>query len=274
MARPERARHFMRAPSIDPVSAAYLAAVEAQGGTVTPAIRTAIRGLVNNITNTYPTLLAKLFAIYPYTGGVAGSHSLNLLDPRDNDAAYRISWTGGVTHDANGITGNGSTGFGDTHFNASTTGFTNVSGGLSCYNRNNTGSGYDMGSSDSAVSKCTDLVSRYSGGTTMFGFHSSAGGAASASNTDSRGLHLMQRSGGNIQIYRNGTSLANSAVSAASGLANRSIYILCENRGGVAIEFTNHNHALGAIHGTLTVQENADWYTTVQAFQTALSRNV
>lgn len=274
MARPERARHFMMVPSIDPISAAYLAAVAAKGGTVTPAIRTAIRGLVNDITNTYPTLLGRFYALYPYTGGVAGSHSLNLLDPRDVDAAYRITWAGAVTQNANGITGDGSTGYGDTHFNASTNGFTSVSGGLSCYNRNNSASGYDMGSSDSAVSKCTDLVSRYSGGTQMFGFHSSAGGAASASNTDSRGLHLMQRSGGNIQIYRNGSSLANLAVSAASGLSNRNVYILCENRGGVAIEFTNHNHAFGAIHETLTVQENADWYTTVQAFQTALSRNV
>lgn len=56
-------------------------------------------------------------AVYPYVGGTATTHKYNLKDPRDLDAAYRIAWSGGVTHDSNGVTFNGSTGFGETFLN-------------------------------------------------------------------------------------------------------------------------------------------------------------
>ena len=49
----------------------------------------------------------KFIAIYPYVGGTATTHKFNLVDPLDDNAAFRITWNGGVTHNANGITGNG-----------------------------------------------------------------------------------------------------------------------------------------------------------------------
>lgn len=59
-------------------------------------------------------------AIYPFVGNAAASTKYNLKDPRDLDAAYRIVWAGGVTHDSNGVTFNGTTGVGDTKFVPST----------------------------------------------------------------------------------------------------------------------------------------------------------
>lgn len=55
-------------------------------------------------------------AIYPFVGGNALSHSYNLRNP----SKYQISWTGGVTHDASGITGDGTSGYGNTGFTPST----------------------------------------------------------------------------------------------------------------------------------------------------------
>lgn len=56
-------------------------------------------------------------AIYPFIGGTAAQHAQNL-----KSSSYTITWGGTVTHGATGITGNGSTGYGDTTFNPRTAG--------------------------------------------------------------------------------------------------------------------------------------------------------
>lgn len=51
-----------------------------------------------------------LVAVYPYHGGTAYSHSINFR----NVGGTKVTWVGGMTHNANGATGDGSTGFGRT----------------------------------------------------------------------------------------------------------------------------------------------------------------
>jgi hypothetical protein len=48
-------------------------------------------------------------AIYPFVGGTSASHSLNLKCTN-----YSVLWKGSMTHDASGVIGDGSTGYGDT----------------------------------------------------------------------------------------------------------------------------------------------------------------
>lgn len=42
-------------------------------------------------------------AIYPVIGGTAASHKLNLKDPRDLDAAFRLTFNGSWTHNSSGM---------------------------------------------------------------------------------------------------------------------------------------------------------------------------
>lgn len=56
----------------------------------------------------------KIKAFYPFVGGSASSHKFNLKDPRDLDAAYRLTFSGGWIHDANGAKCNGSNTSADT----------------------------------------------------------------------------------------------------------------------------------------------------------------
>jgi hypothetical protein len=51
----------------------------------------------------------KMKAIYPFVGGTASTHKFNLKDPRDLNAAYRLTFAGGGTHNADGYKGNGTT---------------------------------------------------------------------------------------------------------------------------------------------------------------------
>jgi hypothetical protein len=50
----------------------------------------------------------KFSAVYPFVGRSAAAHSFNLIDP----SKFRISWNGTVTHNADGATSNGTTGYG------------------------------------------------------------------------------------------------------------------------------------------------------------------
>ncbi len=56
-----------------------------------------------------------LVAVYPFVGSTADTHKYNLKDPRDLDAAGRITWVGSLTHTYDGVQGAG--GYGVTNIN-------------------------------------------------------------------------------------------------------------------------------------------------------------
>lgn len=57
----------------------------------------------------------RMVAIYPFVGGTATSHKWNLKDPRDLDAAKRLTFGGSWTHSEGGVLPDGSTGYANTH---------------------------------------------------------------------------------------------------------------------------------------------------------------
>lgn len=65
----------------------------------------AINQLVNNLKSA--NLWYKMPMIYPFVGGTAASHRFNLRNPRDFNAAGRLSFFGGWTHTSNGAVPNG-----------------------------------------------------------------------------------------------------------------------------------------------------------------------
>jgi hypothetical protein len=52
-------------------------------------------------------LWSKIKAFYPFVGGSATSHKFNLIDPRDTNDAYRLTFSGGWTHSSMGAQCNG-----------------------------------------------------------------------------------------------------------------------------------------------------------------------
>lgn len=94
----------------DPDSAAFLTAA----GITDPVISAAICNLVVGLKA--DGLWTQLTAIYPFVGGTAFTHKWNLKDPRDLNAAYRLSFFGGWRHDSRGIQGNGTNTYADTYF--------------------------------------------------------------------------------------------------------------------------------------------------------------
>jgi len=97
--------------AIDPDAQAFLTAAGITDPTQITAVNNLTLGLKAN------SLWTKMVAVYPFVGGTATSHKWNLVDPRDLDAAYRITWNGGITHNASGVKGNGVDGFGGLRIN-------------------------------------------------------------------------------------------------------------------------------------------------------------
>jgi hypothetical protein len=58
-----------------------------------------------------PGVMTRWLFIYPFVGGADWTHALNLADVAGNFEKYKITWSGSVTHNANGVTmGSGSQG--------------------------------------------------------------------------------------------------------------------------------------------------------------------
>ena len=96
-----------RLPSVNPAEA-FLTAT----GITDPTIVDAINTLVSDLQNF--GLWGKMKALYPFVGGTAETHKFNLINPLDTNEAFRLFFNGGWTHDSNGVTPNGVTGYANT----------------------------------------------------------------------------------------------------------------------------------------------------------------
>ena len=95
---------------VDPDAAAFLAAAGLANAAQQEAVNELVIAL--KISNVWP----RLRALYPMVGGTARAHALNLLDPRDADEAFRLTFWGAPRHDELGTHWDGATQYADTHF--------------------------------------------------------------------------------------------------------------------------------------------------------------
>ena len=194
----------------------------------------------------------KMKALYPFVGGTAATHKWNLKDPRDLDAAFRLVFSGGWTHNSNGITGNGINTEGFTKLIPNVN-LTTTSGSLGFYLRNTIiSNSYDFASNGSFFGIALYIDTRYY----MYGDLTSVSGTPSAA------FYGLSRVGGTHKGYRNGT--VNLTSTSAATLSGNEITFRTNLR----------NYAFGYIAEGLTDAENSNLYTAVQAFQTTLGRSI
>lgn len=254
--------------SSDPDAQAFLNAAGITDATISLAITTLVTDLKGY------GVWTKLKAIYPFVGGTATTHKFNLKDPRDLDAAFRLSFVGGWTHSVAGILGNGVNSFANT-FYIPTIQSDSQNNSIAIYVRNNinTGQPYDISASNDAGANTSpySLISRY---TTNQAFFANGSYNQVGSNSDSRGFWNGFIDATNQRIFRNGLSFLSTSIPVAT-LTSFSLYIGANNGGGAATLFSNKEFAFASMGGTkLTTTEAANYYTAVQAFQTTLSRQV
>jgi hypothetical protein len=254
--------------SFDPDAVAFFTAT----GITDPTQKLAVNNLVVGMKAA--SLWTKSKVIYPFVGGTATTHKYNLKDPRDLDAAFRITFTGGVAHAATGVTFNGTTGFADTHFNPSTDYTSQVNAGLGLYQRTNTNAGYAMGNEDAAEANTTLLLPRLAGS-----FYAAIGSQSYSSHVvvaTGAGFSFACRdtgTGDTLPMYKNGANVFTALDEHV--MVNASLYIGAVNQIGTgASHFNADEQAFCIMSDSLTAPENATLYTLVLAYQTTLGRNV
>ena len=212
------------------------------------------------------SLWTKMVALYPFVGGSASSHAVNLKSP----GTYDLTFYGGWTHSSTGATPNGTTGYADTGLVPNSV-LTFSSVHFSKYNRNDDVSGNKI---DGALSDSSTrfFQMNYSAGNGVIGDISSI---ASYTPTNTKRLFVVSRTASNlVDVYRDGSNVATNTTT-ISNLAGENIYIGARNSGSGIIQFYNaYEAAFSSIGSGLSSTDAANFNTHITTYQTALSRNV
>jgi len=252
-------------------------------GITDPTIQSAIYQLTFDLSNS--GLLNKLAVIYPFVGGTASTHRINLKDPRDTDAAFRLNFFGGITHSSTGVFFNGSNGYADTQFIPPSTMNNNMSFALYS-TRNVTSSNFviDMGAIGSSVTGLPGgsfYIRRGASGGPDLGavfFNSaSTNGAASGLVTDPRGFFIGTITQNNLRIiYRDSITLGTTTTVVDHVVYPFSIWIgSCGVAGVFSSSFPSLREIAFASIGFGLLDSDVRTLTSiVQSFQTKLGRNI
>jgi hypothetical protein len=217
---------------------------------------------------------SKLYAIYPIVGGTASAHKYNLKDPRDLDAAYRLTFNSTPTHSATGIAWSGGTNaFADTHLVPSSA-LTLNSTSLTYYSRTQVLAdeveiGVLNGTGDLFLSAYQNTTSG-----TRSAINSSTKYNSSTSSV-TRGFFTANRvDASNVAVYRSGIQLASQAVASTSLITGFTIYLGAANNSGSVSSPSSKECAFASIGSGLTPTEITDFNNDIQTYQTSLGRNI
>jgi len=242
---------------------AFLAAAAITDSTITSAICTLVTTMKADGT------WAKMSAIYPMVGGTATTHKFNLKNPADTNAAFRLLFSGGWVHSANGALPNGTNCFANT-FLIPSTALTLNSHSFGIYSRTNDVTGTRVYGAF-VTTTATILHNNLSSGNFISG---GVGNSITYTANPSTSLLMASRTSNTLlTAYRGGVPLGTNIVAVAS-IPNVNFYFGARNDSGTANFFTTHQLAFAFIGSGLNSTEAAALYTSIQAFQTTLGRQV
>jgi len=222
----------------------------------------------------YSNLWSKTRVLYPMVGGTSNAHAMNL-----RSTSYPVIYTSsGVTHDANGITGNGTSGYGNTQFTHNNTGAeTNMHLLVYCRTTAPVDSSRFIGAYNSAGSQRAGL-SRSGASLAADGpMNGNAPTTLQSVSTDFRGVLAVTRPNNDPNlIYSMNRSAFATNSSAAVGTIPVTYDILARHAqsGDAHFNYSDANIALVSIGDGLTIAEMEAFRAIVNNYQQILGRNV
>jgi hypothetical protein len=243
---------------------AFLTAAEITDPTIASAINTLVIDMKGY------GVWSKMLAVYPFVGGTATSHKWNLVNPVDSNAAFRLMFFGGVTHNSDGIQGNTTNAYADTFVMHNST---RLTGGVSSYILNNIAEDSATIRVDLGSNRITQILPRFSDNNAYLRAYTQS--SITISNTDSRGFYAVSRIN-DTQVIVNfkgiNTTYANNVATVGT---DRSYYVMAgQSSTGTAERFGSHKIAFTTVHNNMTDADLLNLYSAVQTFQTTLGRNV
>jgi hypothetical protein len=211
--------------------------------------------------------------IYPLVGASAVPCSYNLI----NTLTYQITWNGTVSFASTGVTGNGTTGWGNTFLNPNASGLFTSGMSLSAYIRTEGNSAaYDIGSNNYPTQAPTseNMIARFDNDRyTAFGDVAPGNPYIISNGADHLGLFVGTSDTSTTYLYLDGSLLTSS--SKTYGTANNNIAVCALGRpSGTASDFSSREYALFSIGQYLNSTQNTNFNNCVTTFETTLGRNV
>lgn len=252
--------------SYDTDAAAFFSAASITNSTQKTAVNQLVLDLKSN------SLWSKMLALYPFVGGTATTHKWNLKDPRDLDAAFRLTFSGGWTHTSTGALPNGTNGYANTFLSP-----------LSNLSTNSESFGFYGGTSVAAGSAkqpigCTDtstydIIAPREVGDSALCILQANSAAFTVSNASTLGFIFGTRNGAASSIASiRGTKTTNGVSSTSRH--NYPFFVGARNQAGTAAQYSPIEHRFSFIGNGLTSGDCDSLYTLIQAYETTLGRNV
>jgi hypothetical protein len=216
-------------------------------------------------------LWTKMKAVYPFVGGTANSHKYNLIDARDDNSAYRLSFNGDVTHSSNGMILGGTNGYANTYLNDNV--FTVKDLHISMYSKTNQAAEkWDFGARNTADNTGT-FFGLKGANTEFIACLQGITASGNINNTNTTGFYIANRkTNDDIVLNKNGSEIFRTPK-ATVGTSNYPYFIGTFNEGGTPLNQYSAKTLAGITIGSgLTVTESSNLYTAFQTFNTALSR--
>lgn len=250
-------------------------------GLTNPVHKAAINWFVKNMKRYGFWSSGEFVALWPVIGGSASAHKWNLMDLRDLDAAYRLTFSGTITHASTGMKGNGTTGVANTHIIVnSTPAIGDSDAHISFYSRNNSTRGTnigDIGAWNSPSSGNFYLGQKFINNDQYVGINSGNNGPSTDATIDTSGWWLSTRTDStNIRMVRNGVQ-QRSVGQVFSGRATNTIRIMAwgDGAGDTANFFSDRECAFASVGKGMSNARALIFYQNVLLpYQTQLSRNV
>jgi len=213
-------------------------------------------------------LWTKMKAIYPFVGGTATSHKWNLKDPRDVDAAFRLTFSGGWTHSSTGADPNGTNAFADTFLKPATSLSLN-STHASVYSRENTNTLAPLLSGqDFTGTGLFNIWPRYSSSNDIYMRVNSVPTGSLGTTTSSAAYYIANRNTSTgTSNFRNTTKLAQTQTSGS--IDDNPVYL---SRQSTA--YSDREIAFATIGDGLTDTDATNLYNIVDLYQKRLGRAV
>jgi hypothetical protein len=208
-------------------------------------------------------------AIYLFRWSSATNNKWNIIDPRDTNDAFRLTFFGGLTHNATGIDPNGTNGYAETYLYPNWFGTSDIH--LSVFSNENTHAGGD----DIDIGTLSGAVNRFwlaAGLTNTNSPTSGMGGTLAATTGAANGFFIGTLTGVGVinntnTLYKNGSSIA-SSTSTMQVTNNSPINIF---RANGATSWSNRELSFASIGHGLNATEAAAFNTLVNNLLTSIT---
>lgn len=215
----------------------------------------------------------KIYAMYLPIWSNAANNKWNLIDPRDLDAAFRLSFFGGITHDSFGFKGNGTNGYANTHINYLNEGYDVANYHASMYINNDSNVGIDYGADVSPGTTQFYFTSKTSLVSDRSVFRTESG--LSVLDPNSLGYYIGNRQSLNVkQVWKNNSIIASSTNTAGESFQNFEATLGALNRDGTPSFYSGKRFAFFTAGEGLSNTESNNLYSRVSTLMTYFGINI